>query len=163
MVIEAIHASTSFDNMNKFACVEKAFAAKVISIVAYDKEKKNKRSYELTFTDRDIKEVDALHSDALVIIVNINTFYVKRVLIDPGSSSEIMYHSMFMKLKVPPSQVKNVDSPVFTPTSIAEVPVRLGPKQKIVEFIVMDIDSPYNGILGRGWLRQMKEVTSPLH
>lgn len=60
--------------MNKFAGVEKAFAAKEISIVAYDKEKKNRRSYELTFTDRDIKGVDALHSDALVITVNINTF-----------------------------------------------------------------------------------------
>ena len=49
------------------------------------------------------------------------------------------------------------------PIAIAEVPVHLGPKQKMVKFIVMDIDSPYNSILGRRLLRQMKAIASPLH
>lgn len=67
-------------------------------------------------------------------------------------------------------QIKNVDSPVFSfsgeavwPIAIAEVHVRLGLKQKIVEFIVMDIESSHNVILSRGWLRKMKVVTSPFH
>ena len=32
-----------------------------------------------------------------------------------------------------------------------------------MEFIVMDMDSPYNAILGRGWLTQMKAIASPMH
>lgn len=36
-------------------CVKKAFAAEVISITAYNKERKSKRSYKITFTDKDMK------------------------------------------------------------------------------------------------------------
>ena len=32
-----------------------------------------------------------------------------------------------------------------------------------VEFFVMNIDSPYNVILGRNWLGVMKPVASPFH
>lgn len=72
-------------------------------------------------------------------MVNINTFDLKRVLIDLGSFSEIMYHNTFDKLKILASQIRS-----------AEVPVGLGHVQKTVEFIVMNIDSPDNAILGRG-------------
>lgn len=54
-----------------------------------------------------MKGVDTPHNDALVLIVNINTFDVKRVLIDLGSSLKIMYHNMFKQLKLPPSQIKS--------------------------------------------------------
>ena len=50
-----------------------------------------------------MKGVDVPHNDTLVLTVNINTFEVKRVLIDPSSSSEIMYHNMFKQLKLSPS------------------------------------------------------------
>lgn len=74
-----------------------------MSIIAYEDDKKDKKKYELKFTYKDMRGVDTPHNDALVIKVNINTFDVKRILIDPGSSSEIMYHSLFKKLKLPPS------------------------------------------------------------
>lgn len=64
---------------------------------------------------------------------------------------------MFKKLKLPSSYVGSADSLVFSfsgeviwPIVIVEVPVPLGPKQKTVEFIMIDIESPYNTILGRG-------------
>ena len=49
------------------------------------------------------------------------------------------------------------------PIAIAEVLVMLGPVQKNIEFIVMNIDSSYNAILGRGWLGRVKAVATPLH
>lgn len=70
---------------------------------------------------------DEPHNDDLVLV---NTFNVKMVLIDPKGSSKIMYHIMFEKLRLPASQVKSIDSPVFNfngeaiwPIAIAEVPV----------------------------------------
>ena len=45
-----------------------------MSVVAYEKERKSKRAYELTFTNEDMKGVDIPHNDALVLTVNINTF-----------------------------------------------------------------------------------------
>ena len=49
------------------------------------------------------------------------------------------------------------------PITKTEVPIRLGPKQRTIEFIIMDMDSTYNAILGRGWLTQMKAVAAPMH
>lgn len=54
------------------------------------------------------------HNDALVLTVNINTFDIKRLLIDPGSSFEIMYHSLYKKLELPASQVRITNMPVFS-------------------------------------------------
>ena len=70
-----------------------------MSVIAYEDDKKNKKKYELKFTHKDMRQVDAPHNDALVLIVNIYTFDVKRVLINPGSLFEIMYHSLFETLK----------------------------------------------------------------
>lgn len=67
----------------------------------------------MSFTYKDIYVVDASHNDALVLTVNINTFDVKKVLIDPRSSSEIMYHSLYKKLDLPASQIRNVNMLVF--------------------------------------------------
>lgn len=76
--------------------------------------------------------VNTPHIDAPVLSVHISTFKVKRVLIDPGSSFEIMYNNLFKKLDLPPSQVKNADMPVFSfsgeavwPIAIVEVLVRI--------------------------------------
>lgn len=126
-------------------------------IVVYGEDRKSKKSYELKFTDQDMQGMDEPHNADLVLTININTFAVKMVLIDPKGSSKIMYHILFEKLRLPASQIKSTDSPVFSfngeavwPIAIAKVPVRLGPVQKIVEFIVMNIDSPYNAILAHG-------------
>ena len=139
-------------------------------VIAYEDDERNKKTYELKFTNKDMQGIDAPHNDALVLTVNINTFDVKRVLIDLGSSSEITYHSLFEKLKLPATQIRSVDAPIFSFNgeavwliAVAEVPVRLGPVQMNIEFIVMNIDSPYNAILGRGWLGRMKAIASPLH
>ena len=45
---------------------------------------------QLSFSDRDLQGVETPHNDALVITLKIATWNVKKVLIDPDSSSEIM-------------------------------------------------------------------------
>lgn len=81
-----------------------------------------------------------------------------------------MYHNLFKQLKLPESNIKSVESLVFSfsgeavwPIALPTLPVRLGSKQKSVEFIVMDIDSPYNAIHNQEWLRHMKAVAFALH
>ena len=53
---------------------------------------------EIIFTDRDLEGVQLPHSDALVVTMQIGDFEVKRILIDPGSSAEIIYDSLFKGL-----------------------------------------------------------------
>lgn len=47
--------------------------------------------------------------------------------------------------------------------AIVEVLVSIGQITTNVEFFVMNIDSPYNAILGKNWLGEIKVVTSPFH
>lgn len=121
-VIDAIRALINQDMITKNAIrfhikraqrVEKSFAAEVMSITTYEEDKTDKRAYELTFMNEDMKGVDTPHNDTLVLTVNINTFDVKKVLIDPGSSLEIMYHRMFEKLRPPASLIQSADSLIF--------------------------------------------------
>lgn len=52
---------------------------------------------------------------ALVLMVNICNFVVKRVLIDLGSSSEVMYSNLYEKLKafIPAKKVRAIDAPIY--------------------------------------------------
>lgn len=43
--------------------------------------------------------VDTPHNDALVLMVNIYNFVIKRVLIDLGNSSEVLYLNLYNKLQ----------------------------------------------------------------
>ena len=70
--------------------------------------------------------MDAPHKDDLVLMVNINTFDAKRVLIDPGNSSEIIYHSLFQELQLLASQVRNADMPVYSFSGEAIWPIASG-------------------------------------
>ena len=66
-VINVIHACTSVTAITKNSIrvqikiaqyLEKAFAAELMSMVAYENERKSTRAYELTFTNEDMKGVD---------------------------------------------------------------------------------------------------------
>ena len=59
---------------------------------------KKESAEQIVFTNQDLERVQLPHSDALVVTLRIGEFDVKRVLIDPGSSVEIMYESLFLSL-----------------------------------------------------------------
>ena len=53
---------------------------------------------EISFSDEDLWDVVQPHNDALVLTLRLQEYDVRRILIDPGSSSEIMYMELFDKL-----------------------------------------------------------------
>ena len=81
---------------------------------------------------------------------------MQHVLVDPGSSSEVMYKNLYDKLKLPRNKIRLVDMPIFSFTEqlvwsvgTIQVSVRVGPVLVEVEFFIVDIDAPYNVILIR--------------
>uniref|UniRef100_A0A2N9FJR7 Uncharacterized protein n=1 Tax=Fagus sylvatica TaxID=28930 RepID=A0A2N9FJR7_FAGSY len=60
----------------------------------------------------DLEGVQLPHSDALVITLRIGEFDVKRVLIDPGSSVEIMYESLFKGLGLGKEDLSRTEGPL---------------------------------------------------
>uniref|UniRef100_A0A2N9FH02 Uncharacterized protein n=1 Tax=Fagus sylvatica TaxID=28930 RepID=A0A2N9FH02_FAGSY len=67
---------------------------------------------EIVFNNQDLEGVQLPHSDALVITLRIGEFDVKRVLIDPGSSVEIMYESLFKGLGLGKEDLSRTEGPL---------------------------------------------------
>ena len=89
------------------------------SNVDYSPPKRDKEDnllYELSFTEKDLEGIDTPHNDALVLTVNICSYDVRRVLIDLGSSSEVMYLNAYNRLQkyIPKKDIRAVDAPIYS-------------------------------------------------
>ena len=89
------------------------------------------------------------------------------MLIDQGSSLEIMYARLFDKLGLKHSDLRLTSIPLFgfsgqavQPMGVITVRVSVGPVQLDMEFLVVDVPSPYNAIMGWIWIHCMKVVPS---
>ena len=67
----------------------------------------------LTFSNEDKVGTLQPHDDALVVTLRIRQYDVKRVLVDQGSSVEIMYLDLFKGLKMKPEDLACYDSPLI--------------------------------------------------
>ncbi|XP_058223230.1 uncharacterized protein LOC131332939 [Rhododendron vialii] len=124
----------------------------------------------MTFSSDDLKGVQVPHTDALVVTIAIEKSTVQRVLIDQGSSANVMFYSTFLSLGLSPAQLRTASTPLvsFTgapvwPLGLITLPVRAGSRVLQIEFVVVASPSPYNVILGRTWLHEMRAVASTYH
>ncbi|XP_057490953.1 uncharacterized protein LOC130776722 [Actinidia eriantha] len=124
----------------------------------------------ITFSRADLERVQHPHSDPLVVQLRIGGYDVKRILVDTGSSIEVMYYDLFKQLKLPQDELKPVRAPLVGfnaqahwPLGTVSLKTRAGSQELMTEFIVVDIPSSYNAIVGRDWLHRMKGVASMLH
>ncbi|KAK3025470.1 hypothetical protein RJ639_040208 [Escallonia herrerae] len=60
-----------------------------------------------------LKDVKTPHDDPLVIIIKAGNFQVKRVLIDNGSSAEILFYEAFKKMNFPTDRLRKMDTPLY--------------------------------------------------
>ena len=95
---------------------------------------------------------------------------MKRVLVDQGSSLEIMYLDLFRGLKLRPEVLTYYDSPLIGfDVKIAfprgQIRLHVQARSEVVEvnFIVVDTYSPHTAIVTRPWLHVMGAVSSTLH
>ena len=125
---------------------------------------------EITFTNHDLEGVQLPHSDALVIKMHIGDFNVKRILINSGSSVEIMYDSIFRGLGLGQADFDRKVDPLYgfseesvMPAIQVTVKVHVGTISSPTKFWVLNSYSRYNAIPGRPWLHKMRAFPSTLH
>ncbi|XP_058211604.1 uncharacterized protein LOC131323779 [Rhododendron vialii] len=124
----------------------------------------------ITFTSDNLKGVQLPHTDALVVTVTIDRSTVQRVLINQGRSTDVMFYSTFQSLGLSPAQLRTASTPLvsFTrapvwPLGLISLHVRAASRALDIEFVVVASPSPYNVILDRTWLHEMKAVASTFH
>ena len=122
---------------------------------------------EIIFTNQDLERVQLPHFDTLVVMMRIGNFNIKRILIDPGSSTVIIYEPLFRGLALGESDLDlKVDSlygfsrESVMPAGRVTIKVHAGTVSSPTEFWVMNAYLPYNTILGRPWLHKMRAIPS---
>ena len=110
------------------------------------------------------------HYDALILTVCINSFDVHRVLVDPGSATDLLHLPAFKQMRVPINHLHSTGRVLSgfngaTTLSVGDITfsVKAGPVTQQVLFSVVDDRGLYNAILGRAWLHAMKAVPSTYH
>ncbi|XP_058181451.1 uncharacterized protein LOC131299895 [Rhododendron vialii] len=130
----------------------------ITSLSIYNVGASGKRKWEdpnfgstITFSSDDLKGVQLPHTDAFVVTVAIEKSTVQRVLIDQGSSTDVMFYSTYWSLGLSPAQLQTASTPLvsFTgasvwPLSLITLPVRAGSRVLEIEFMVVASPSPYN-------------------
>ena len=151
---------------------EARVAANVLQIS--NVEKRLKPAPEIQFTEQDLAGLHCPHSDALVITLKVANFEIRRVLVDTGSSVNILFHEPLKQMGMDHDNVKPTttvmaafDGNLSTPLGRIDLPTTVGEgegqKTTISEYMVLNMKSPYNVIIGRPWLHQIGAVTSTLY
>ena len=111
------------------------------------------------FSEEDARRLHHPHDDALVVSVRVGDYNVHRMLVDSGSSADILYYPAFQQMGINKARLIPMNAPLvgFGGTRVLSVGsitllVTVGnyPQQitKDVTFLVVDCSSAYNGILG---------------
>ncbi|GAV65871.1 LOW QUALITY PROTEIN: hypothetical protein CFOL_v3_09385, partial [Cephalotus follicularis] len=112
----------------------------------------------ISFSDTDYEGVCLLHDDPVVVTLQVKLFTMKRILIDSGSSADILYKHAFDQVRIPADKLRPVKTPLvgFTemihPLGSIDLSVVAGTAPRLTQvqmiFLVVDTLSPYNAIVG---------------
>ena len=149
-----------------------AFVREQVNYVQRSFSKGSVRSIDdiVTFSPVDANQVLQSHEDALLLTLGIYGFDLKRILVYPGSSVDLLQMSIYKQMCYSPSTLENLGCllPGFngaTTTSLGDVvlPIQIGLVILNVWFSMVDDLSLYNVIMGRAWLYIMKFIPSTYH
>ncbi|XP_040987650.1 uncharacterized protein LOC121235367 [Juglans microcarpa x Juglans regia] len=127
----------------------------------------------ISFGDEDCEGVMYPHDDTLVATLLIANYTTRRVLVDNGSSADILFWDAFSrlginpdKLQPSPSLLKGFSGKAILPMGAITLPVMAGQGTHTIsmtDFLVVKALSSYNAILGRPTINNLKVVTSTYH
>ena len=96
------------------------------------------------------------HDDALLITPRIGDYDVKRVMVDGGSTAEVMYPDLYKGLNLKLEDLMPYNSTLMSfngklviPKDMIRLPIQTGPEIVEVNVIMVDTYSPYTTIVGR--------------
>ncbi|CAA0819896.1 Unknown protein, partial [Striga hermonthica] len=127
----------------------------------------------INFGPADAGEVERSQNDALMITTQISGYEVQRVFVDTGSSVNVIFYDCLKRMELD-IQLTPLHTSLFgfngsevVPLGETMLAVVLGEgdlrKVKMVRFVVVDVESAYNVILGRPALNAFWAVVSTYH
>ena len=133
-----------------------------------------KESPIIGFSEEDARRLHHPHDDALVVSVRVGDYNVHRVLVDNGSSTDILYYPVFQQMEIDRARLIPTNAlligfggtrvfPLGAVTLLVTVDNYLQQITRDVTYLMVNYLSAYNGILGRPTLNSCKAATSTYH
>ena len=97
-----------------FRSLKKAHQRQVNNVHTIHPSKHRRTYQDMSFSEGDAMGVKQPHNDPLVIMLNIEGFNTKRVLVDNGNSADIIYLPAFQQLRLDPKRLHPFDSPLVS-------------------------------------------------
>ena len=94
-----------------FKSLKKAYQRQVNSFHMIPLFKQKRTDQDMSFNEADARGVKQPHNDPLVIMLTIEGFNTKRILVDNDSSTDIIYLPAFQQLKLDPKRLRPFNSP----------------------------------------------------
>ncbi|XP_072088201.1 uncharacterized protein [Arachis hypogaea] len=137
-------------------------------------KKKEDPDVTISFNHSDFRSASPNLDDPVVISIQVGELLVRKTLLDPGSSADVLFYSTFKKMKlseklIQPSSVELIGfsgervpimGHIWLRTTMGEIPIS---KSIDIQYLIVDCYSPYNIIIGRPALNIFKAVVSTLH
>ena len=128
----------------------------------------------ITFSDSDLEGCQHPHDDPLVVRAIVAHTTVHRVLVDNGSSADIIFASAFDKMRIGREKLEPVSTHLrwfsgekVLPLGSIQLVLTLGEPHcqatTTARFLIVDVPSAYNMLLGRPSLNAIKVVPSAYH
>jgi hypothetical protein len=128
----------------------------------------------ITFSQEDLQLKDYPHNDAMVISCVIKGFLVHNVLVDTGSAADIIFAKAFRQMQESEDKIHDATHLLcgFGGRQIVALgkitmPVTLGyvhnTRTEHVVFDIVDMEYPYNAIIGRGTLNAFETILHPAY
>lgn len=128
-----------------------------------------KESSIIEFSEDDTRRLHHPHDDALVVNIRVGDYNVHQMLVDNGSSADILYYPAFQQMGINRARLTPTNATLVgfggtrvLPLGAITLSVTVGdyPQQIIqdVTFLVVDCSSAYNGIIGRPTLNSLRSM-----
>jgi hypothetical protein len=123
----------------------------------------------ITFSQEYLQLKDYPHNDAMVISCVIKGFLVHNVLVDTGSAADIIFSKAFRQIQEPDDKIHDATHPLcgfggrqIMALNMITMPITFGyvhnTRTEHVVFDIIDMEYPYNAIIGRGMLNAFEAI-----
>ena len=128
----------------------------------------------ITFSEEDMSPNSYPHTDAMVVETNIQGWTIGIILVDTGSSADIIFSSTFDRMNIDRNLLQPAEIPLIgfggkrvDALGKISLPVSFGdtsnPRTEHVTFDVVEMNYPYLAIYGRGLINKFEVVVHQLY
>jgi hypothetical protein len=128
----------------------------------------------ITFSLEDLQLKDYPHNDAMVISCVIKGFLVQNVLVDTGSAADIIFAKAFKQMQEPEDKIHDATHPLCgfrgrQIVALSKITMSVtfcyihNTMTEQVVFDIVDMEYPYNLIIGRGTLNAFEAILHPAY